>query len=324
MITHWKCSLVIFLLANLTSCSPIQERKSLVEIGLAEEISECGITNQLISSSGVVDMSVMRELIQCQNDVRGFSIQRLIREAGVNDADVPHNTEIIYSIGAALLEIESGSLHEHAPRALDALRWLLISAERGHAESEYLVGKLYCCILREEDRRPTDSIIWLRRASERGHADASKQLGLLHACGEGINASDSLAMSYLLRAHNQFSGLNHDVIFYLAIMHDAGRGGNAENLDSEYWYKKLPDASWASWQGVRWRHALRKIRDGRYSDGFKNPNRALSYFMTVSELCIPEAEYTAAVLLSSGLGSPMVAKWYFNRASRSSDMRKKD
>jgi hypothetical protein len=87
-----------------------------------------------------------------------------------------------------------------------ALRHLLPLAQRGNAEAQYYVGRLYFYpeLGARQDYRA--SAAWFTRAAAQGHAAAQYKLGGMYFAGRGVAQDDRLAVAWWRRAAEQGHG----------------------------------------------------------------------------------------------------------------------
>ena len=78
----------------------------------------------------------------------------------------------------------------------EPVRWWRRAAKKGHAEAQWVMGRLYLqAELVEQD--DAEAAQWYRRAAEQGHAEAQQDLGLVYIGGRGVPANRVLAHMWL-------------------------------------------------------------------------------------------------------------------------------
>ena len=68
----------------------------------------------------------------------------------------------------------------------EALKWFHKAAEKGNAEAEYYLGKLYGTQQSGVEMDQNESTKWYRKAAEDGNADAQYAMGAKYFKGEGL------------------------------------------------------------------------------------------------------------------------------------------
>ncbi len=80
------------------------------------------------------------------------------------------------------------------PDSGESLRWLRAAAERGFAEAQNALGRIY-----EQGKGiPQDqkeAVRWYREAAEQGNVRGQVNLGFMYACGEGV--AQNYKMAYM-------------------------------------------------------------------------------------------------------------------------------
>lgn len=80
-----------------------------------------------------------------------------------------------------------------------AIMYWLPLTRSGHADSQYMLGRMYLHQTGER-RNPLKAEYWFKRAAELGHQQAQLELGLMYFNGEDIEKNLKLASTWLLRA----------------------------------------------------------------------------------------------------------------------------
>ncbi len=101
--------------------------------------------------------------------------------------------------GAAAQDFEMGRAEYQSGDYGAALKTLRPLAERGHAGSQFLIGKMYYQG-RSVEKDPVEAGRWFLKAAEQGDLRAQYHLGVLHASGEGVPQDDVRAYMWLYLA----------------------------------------------------------------------------------------------------------------------------
>ncbi len=80
-----------------------------------------------------------------------------------------------------------------------AIMYWLPLTRSGHADSQYMLGKMYLEQAGER-RNPLKAEYWFKRAAELGHQQAQLELGLMYFTGKDIEKNLKLSSTWLLRA----------------------------------------------------------------------------------------------------------------------------
>jgi TPR repeat protein len=111
---------------------------------------------------------------------------------------------------------------------------LRAKAEKGDAEAQYNLGKLYAKGLGvKEDYKQAAK--WYRQAADRGHAGAQVALGELHEAGQGAPRDHAEAAKLYRQAAEQGNAAGQ---YSLAALYVIGRGVPQDNAQALKWYRQ--------------------------------------------------------------------------------------
>ena len=79
---------------------------------------------------------------------------------------------------------------------VEAVKWLLKSANQGNAEAQSLLGSSYTS---GPTMDKVESLKWFRKAAEQGDVGAQMMLGLIYLYGDGVAKNEAEAMKWLRR-----------------------------------------------------------------------------------------------------------------------------
>lgn len=121
----------------------------------------------------------------------------------------------------------------------EALKWLRLAAEQGHARAQHLLGEMYVMGAGDD----TEAAKWFLRAAEKGLRSAQSQLGLMYTNGIGVPRDPGQAHAWYRKAaergslHAQSS---------LGLIYADGKGVPRDYVQAYAW-SKLALTDW--WDG---------------------------------------------------------------------------
>ena len=107
-------------------------------------------------------------------------------------------------------------------------------AERGNAEAQYRVGRMY----EFGQGVPQDKakgIAWVRKAAEQNHADAQQELGVVYATGDGVKQDDVQAVEWFRKAATQGDATAQ---YNLGLLYAKGQGVQKDYAEAITWWRK--------------------------------------------------------------------------------------
>ena len=104
----------------------------------------------------------------------------------------------------------------------EAIHWFHSSAERGDADGQFNLGRIYSRPHAERSARPGEAMYWLRRAVAQDHAKALGYLGNMHAYGIGVRKDLAKAADWYRRAAERGDAGGQSALSW---MYKAARGG---------------------------------------------------------------------------------------------------
>ena len=173
-----------------------------------------------------------------------------------------------------------------------ALPALQHSAERGHADAEYCLGRCYYT----GKGVPTDhakAIQWFRKAAKQGHADAQHWLGLLYYRGHGGPKDFTQASQWFRKAAEQGLPYAQEC---MALMSFRGEGLPKDYEQTALWLRKANEQEPLE---VLFAHHLWHKRGERTLEVF---TQAVQWFHMAAEQGLANAQFCLGVMYLRGQG----------------------
>ena len=107
-------------------------------------------------------------------------------------------------------------------------------AERGDAEAQYRIGRLY----EFGNGYPKDQaqgIAWIRKAAAQNHADAQQELGVIYATGDGVKQDNVQAVAWFRKAATQGDATAQ---YNLGLLYAKGQGVAKDYAQAIDWWRK--------------------------------------------------------------------------------------
>ena len=172
----------------------------------------------------------------------------------------------------------------------EAVTWLRLAAEQGHAEAQFNLGLMY---VRGEGvpQNFAEAVTWFRRAAKQGHAEAQFYLGLMYVRGEGVPEDWAEAVNWVRLAAKQ------------------GHAEAQNNLGDMYYYGQ--GVPWAYAEAAKWYRLAAKQGDaeaqfnlgGMYHNGEGVPRDYVQAHMWYN--LAGSAGYADAVKLRDAIAATM-------------------
>jgi TPR repeat protein len=125
---------------------------------------------------------------------------------------------------------EALSRHDYAT-AIKEYRPL---AERGNAEAQYRIGRLYE-FGKGYPQDKAQGIAWIRKAAAQNHADAQQELGVIYATGDGVKRDDVQAVAWFRKAAMQGESTAQ---YNLGLLYAKGQGVKKDYAQAIAWWRK--------------------------------------------------------------------------------------
>jgi len=141
-----------------------------------------------------------------------------------------------------------------------AVRELRPLAERGDAEAQYRLGRMYE-FGKGVALDMVQALVWLRKSAAQGNASAQLELGVMYAMGEGVKQDDKLAVEWFQKAAAQG---NPTAQYNLALMYAKGKGVPNDNARAIALFRQAADQGYAGAQfklGVAYENGEGVARD---------------------------------------------------------------
>ena len=107
-------------------------------------------------------------------------------------------------------------------------------AERGNAEAEYRIGRMYE-FGNGYAQDKAQGIAWIRKAAAQGHVDAEQELGVVYATGDGVAQDDVQAVAWFRKAAEHGDATAQ---YNLGLLYAKGQGATKDYAQSVDWWRK--------------------------------------------------------------------------------------
>jgi TPR repeat protein len=107
-------------------------------------------------------------------------------------------------------------------------------AERGNAEAQYRVGRMYE-FGQGVAQDKAQGIAWIRKAAAQNHIDAQQELGVIYAIGDGVKQDDVQAVEWFRKAALQGDAMAQ---YNLGLLYAKGQGVNKDYAQAIDWWRK--------------------------------------------------------------------------------------
>jgi TPR repeat protein len=107
-------------------------------------------------------------------------------------------------------------------------------AERGNAEAQYRVGRMYE-FGQGVPQDKAQGIAWVRKAAEQNHADAQQELGVIYATGDGVKHDDVQAVAWFRKSATQGDATAQ---YNLGLLYAKGQGVEKDFAQAIDWWRK--------------------------------------------------------------------------------------
>jgi uncharacterized protein len=107
-------------------------------------------------------------------------------------------------------------------------------AERGNAEAQYRIGRMYE-FGKGYPKDQAQGIAWIRKAAAQNHADAQQELGVIYATGDGVKQDDVQAVEWFRKAATQGDAMAQ---YNLGLMYAKGQGVTKDYAQAIDWWRK--------------------------------------------------------------------------------------
>jgi TPR repeat protein len=107
-------------------------------------------------------------------------------------------------------------------------------AERGNAEAQYRIGRMYE-FGRGYPQDKAQGIAWIRKAAAQNHADAQQELGFIYATGDGVKQDDVQAVEWFRKAATQGDATAQ---YNLGLLYAKGQGVKKDYAQAIDWWRK--------------------------------------------------------------------------------------
>jgi TPR repeat protein len=114
-----------------------------------------------------------------------------------------------------------------------AHEYYLLAAEKGHADSQYVIGLMYAHGIGIE-KNIDNAFKWYKLAAEKGHAESPYQIGHMYEYGEGIEINEQEAFKWYKLAAEQEDRFS---MIKLAKMYELGLGVEINEQEAFKWCK---------------------------------------------------------------------------------------
>lgn len=115
-----------------------------------------------------------------------------------------------------------------------AVKELRPLAERGDAEAQYRIGRMYE-YGKGYPQNKAQSIVWFKKAAAQNHADAQTELGGIYASGDGVAQDNKLAVEWFEKGA---ANGNANAQYNLGLLYAKGQGIKLDNAQAIAWWRK--------------------------------------------------------------------------------------
>jgi len=139
--------------------------------------------------------------------------------------------------GSAIAGVTEGIAAMVKRDYVTALRELRPAAERGDAEAQYRLGRMY----EFGQGVPVDkaqAMTWFRKSVAQGNASAQLELGVIYATGDGVAQDDVQAVAWFRKAAMQGDATAQ---LNLGLMYAKGAGVRNDDAQAIAWFRKAAD-----------------------------------------------------------------------------------
>jgi len=116
----------------------------------------------------------------------------------------------------------------------DAIKEYRPLAERGNAEAQYRIGRMYE-FGKGYPQDKAQGIAWIRKAAAQNHADAQQELGFIYATGDGVKQDDVQAVEWFRKAATQGDATAQ---YNLGLLYAKGQGVAKDYAQAVAWWRK--------------------------------------------------------------------------------------
>jgi len=107
-------------------------------------------------------------------------------------------------------------------------------AERGNAEAQYRIGRLYE-FGKGYPKDQAQGIAWIRKAAAQNHADAQQELGYIYATGDGVKQDNVEAAAWFRKAATTGDA---QAQYNLGLLYAKGQGVEKDYAQAITWWRK--------------------------------------------------------------------------------------
>ena len=107
-----------------------------------------------------------------------------------------------------------------------------IKAEKGDAEAQYNLGKMYHDG-KDVAKDDVEAVKWFRKAADQGYAAGQNGLGFMYVTGDGVPKDEAEAVKWFRKAADQRYAKGQ---FNLGLMYDNGQGVPKDEAEAYKWW----------------------------------------------------------------------------------------
>jgi TPR repeat protein len=265
-----------------------------------------------------------------------LALEWCLARQGINDSELWNDLGWLYGYGRGV-ELDNEA----------TVYWTTRAAEKGYAEAQNRLGRIFEDGLFGLDQDDFKASIWYTEAANQGHSDAQNNLGRMFQNGRGMEQDDELAVFWYTEAAEQGNvrgqnnlgymyrtgqGIEQDdelAVFWhteaaeqghamaqsnLGWMYEVGRGIEQDNKQAVFWYRQAANQGEATAQcnlGLMYQYGRGVEQDYE---------QALSWYRKSAEQEYARAYYRIGLMYANGDGVEQSDEesvhWYTEAAIR--------
>ena len=264
-----------------------------------EAVGECDFEPIVKSKNGSTTSSDKTELLNVAWDTyekgdykQALNLFKIVAESGVVEAQA-HLGRMYFVEGESVVQ-----------NYLEALKWLMVSAEQDNSSGQYYLGVMYDNGI-GIDENNEEAAKWYQLSAEQGDSDAQNNLGAMYHFGEGVPQNFQKAVEWYRMSAEQGDVTGQ---FNLGWMYDNGKGVDQNKEEAAKWYQLSAEQNYSDAQNNLGK--LYQIGEGIP----QNYSEALKWFRLSAEQGDETGQFNLGYMYDNGLGgfenNIEAVKWY--------------
>ena len=264
-----------------------------------EAIGQCDFEPIEKSKNGSKTSSDKTELLNVAWDTykkgdykQAFNLFKIVAESGIVEAQA--------QLGRMYF-VEGESVVQNY---LEALKWLMVSAEQDNSSGQYYLGVMYDNGIGINENNE-EAAKWYQLSAEQGDRLAQNNLGAMYHFGEGVPQNFQKAVEWYRMSAEQGDVTGQ---FNLGWMYDNGKGVDQNKEEAAKWYQLSAEQNYSDAQ-----NNLGKLYE--IGEGIpQNYSEALKWFRLSAEQGNESGQFNLGFMYDNGLGgfenNIEAVKWY--------------